>query len=274
MSKFHAVSLIDLARTLVQHRELVWRLAKREFSARYSGSVLGVLWSFMTPVLQVLAFTFLFGVIFKVRWAGLEVSAPTNYIVLLFVGLIVHGLFSEAISRAPTLIVGQASYVKRIVFPLEILPAVNTLTVLGNAIIGLCIVVVLNLVLFQQLPWTAIYIPLVLLPFVLTVTGLVFFVSAAGVYLRDISHAIGTIVTLSLFLSPVLYPIASVPERYRPLFYMNPLTPVVEQARGVLLFGTSPDWVVLAAYMLVSLAVLALGFAFFQKSRNGFADVL
>jgi lipopolysaccharide transport system permease protein len=267
------MSLLQLARSLVKHRELVWQMTKQEFSARYSGSVLGVIWSFVTPLIQVLAFTFIFGVILKVRWTG-EAPTAQNFVVVLFVGMMIYSIFSEAVSRAPGLITSQSVYVKKIVFPLEILPAVSILAALCNALIGLFIIIGTNLIIMHELPATALYLPLVLLPFVLLVAGLGYLLSAAGVYLRDISHVIGAVVMLGLFLSPVFYPISAVPQEYRAFFYLNPLTPTVEQARGVLLFGTPPDWQVLAVYTVASAIVLSLGFAFFQRSRNGFADVL
>jgi lipopolysaccharide transport system permease protein len=272
-SSVHPVSLLNLVRTLVRNRQLVWQMFKQEFRVRYSGSVLGVLWSFFTPLLQVLAFAFLFSVIMQVRW-GTSANSEVNFVVVLFVGMMVHSIFADAVSRAPHMIVGQASYVKKIVFPLEILPVVSLLVALSNACIGLLIEVATNIVLTHALPWTILYLPVVLLPYLLLILGLVYFLAGAGVYLRDISHGIGAVVMLSLFLSPVFYPITSVPASYRPLFYLNPVTTAVEQVRSVVLLGGSPEWTVLLPYLLVALGVLTLGFGFFQKSRNGFADVL
>ena len=166
------------------------------------------------------------------------------------------------------------NYVKRVVFPLEILPVIAVGTALINAAFGMAIVVLLNLVLTHTVQWTMLLLPLVVVPYLLFVTGLVLFLGATGVYVRDLSQIVGFLVTVSLFLTPIFYPISAVPQSFQHFMWLNPLTFIVEQTRGIVLFGSLPDWQGLAIYTAASAALLSIGFWWFQRMRNGFADVL
>jgi lipopolysaccharide transport system permease protein len=268
-----SASLLIYAQSLRRYGDLISQLVRREFTQRYRGSVLGALWAFVTPLIMVMVYTFVFTVVFPTRWGAADV-ADTNFVVIYLVGAIIHGLFAEAVGRAPTLIVANANYVKKVVFPLEVLPAVVVAGALITAAIGLVIAMFLNLVLAHAIQWTTIFLPLILIPYLVLLLGMVLLISALGVYLRDLGQATGVIVTLALFLTPVFYPITAVPERFRTYIYLNPLTFVVEQAREVMLFGHFPNWTLLAVYSLCSLAFCWLGLFVFQRARGGFADVL
>lgn len=255
------------------HRNLIRQMIRREVLGRYRGSVLGIFWSFFNPILMLLVYTFVFGVVFKARWIpGSESRA--EFALTLFAGMIVFNLFSECINRAPGLILSNANYVKKVVFPLEILPWVA----LGSAIFHLhmnLIVWLLFYLVFWGLPAPTIFLfPAILLPLSLLTLGMSLFLASLGVYLRDVGQVIGVVVTVLMFLSPVFYPLSSIPAAYQPLLLLNPLTVPIEQGRDVLVFGRVPDLGVYIFYLVICTSIAWLGFAWFQKTRRGFADVV
>jgi lipopolysaccharide transport system permease protein len=270
----HSTALTEPFASLWRHRGLVWQMARREVVGRYRGSVMGIAWSFFNPVLMLLVYTFVFSVVFKARWGVGAEDSRASFAVVLFVGMIVHGLFAEVANRAPGLILGNVSYVKRVVFPLEVLPWIAMGSALFHSGINLIVLLLAQLILTHQVPWTLVLFPLVVAPLILATMGIAWFLAAIGVYLRDISQTIGIVTTVMLFLSPVFYPVSSLPERYRPLLNLNPLTFVIEEGRKVLLFGQLPDWSGWGLYVGVSFGVAWAGFWWFQKTRKGFADVV
>lgn len=267
-------SLIALALTLWRNRQLIAQLTKREVVGRYRGSALGLLWSFLNPVLMLVVYTFVFSVVFKARWGVGGEETKTQFAVVLFVGMIVHGLFAEVLNRAPRLILSNVNYVKKVVFPLDILPAVSMGAALFHTLASLVVLLIAFVIFNGYLHWTALFTPLVLLPLVILTLGLSWILASLGVFIRDISQTIGTVTTVMMFLSPVFFPITALPEVYRPLITANPLTFIIEQAREVLIQGHLPDWVDLGIYTLAATAVAWAGYAWFQKTRKGFADVL
>lgn len=272
-----SLSLASLLRSLWQYRPLILQLAHREVVGRYKGSILGLAWSFFNPVLMLSVYTFVYSVVFKARWSvgpSADAETKTEFALLLFVGMIVHGLFSEIVNRAPQLILNNQNYVKRVVFPLEILPVVSMLAAVFHAMVSL-VVMLLAFSLFNgYLPWTAVYAPLVILPLVVLTLGFSWALASLGVFLRDLGQFIGLVSTVLMFLAPVFYPVSALPEEFRPWMMANPLTFIIEQMREVLIWGHTPDAAGLARYSLVSAAVAWAGFAWFQKTRKGFADVL
>jgi lipopolysaccharide transport system permease protein len=270
----HSTALKEPFATLWQHRSLVWQMTRREVVGRYRGSVMGIAWSFFNPVLMLLVYTFVFSVVFKARWGVGTEESRAGFAIALFVGMIVHGLFAEVANRAPGLILGNVSYVKRVVFPLEVLPWIAMGSALFHTAVSLVVLLLAQLILTYQLPWTLVLFPLVLAPLILATMGLAWFLAAIGVYLRDIGQTIGIVTTVMLFLSPVFYPVSALPEQYQPLLHLNPLTFVIEEGRKVLLFGQLPDWGGWALYLAVSLGIAWAGFWWFQRTRKGFADVV
>lgn len=256
-----------------RHRGLIMTLTKREVIGRYRGSLLGILWSFFNPLFMLVVYTFVFSVVFKARWS-VGSDSKTEFALVLFAGMIVFGLFSECVNRAPALVLGNVNYVKKVVFPLEILPLVS----LGAATFHLLISVVVWLIFylaFFGIPHpTVLLLPVVLLPLALFTLGLSWMLASLGVYLRDVGQVVGVVTTALLFLSPIFYPVTALPAEYHTLLYLNPLTPVIEQTREVLVWGKLPNPGFWAAAMLVGSAVAWIGFAWFQKTRKGFADVL
>lgn len=271
----HPSSLLAVVRSMSRNRQLIVQMTRREIVGRYKGSVFGLTWSFFNPVFMLAIYTFVFSEIFKSRWngAGAEES-KTQFAIVLFVGMIVLGLFNEVLNRASGLIVSNANYVKKVVFPIELLPVIAMATTLFHSLISLGVLLVAFLIFNGYLHWTLIFVPLVLLPLVILSTGLAWVLASLGVFLRDVGQTISIFTTVLMFLSPVFYPVTAVPDRFRPFIMANPLTFIIEQAREVLIWGHLPDFAGLAVYTLVALGVAWIGFAWFQFSRKGFADVL
>jgi lipopolysaccharide transport system permease protein len=263
----------EMVASLWRNRSLIHASAKREVLGRYRGSALGLLWSFFNPLFMLAVYTFVFSVIFQARW-GVGSNSKVEFALVLFAGLIVFNLFGESISRAPALVLHNPNYVKKVVFPLEILPVVTLLSALFHGLISLGAWLLAYLLFFGLPHVTALYLPLVILPFLLFVMGLSWALVSLGVFLRDVSQFIGTIITLLMFMTPIFYPVTALPDEFRQWIYLNPITLVIEQARDVLYWGKRPDFSLLGIYTLASAIVAWLGFAWFQKTRKGFADVI
>lgn len=259
--------------TFSQHRELIWQMTKRDVIGRYRGSIMGLLWSFFNPILMLGVYTFIFSVVFQARW-GETTASKADFATVLFVGLIVHALFAECVNRAPSTILSNVNYVKKVVFPLEVLPLITLGSALFHTMVSVLVLLVFLGFTQLQLSWTAVLFPLVLLPLVLLTMGLSWFLASLGVFIRDVVQMIGMVSTVMLFLSPIFYPVSAVPESYRVWLNLNPLTFIVEQGREVLLWGNAPDWVGLGVYTLVATAIAYGGLMWFQITRKGFADVV
>ena len=261
-------------REIRQNASLIFRLTIREFEARYRGNVLGLVWAILTPILTALTFTFVFTRVFQARWVVDPSTSSSNFTMILLTGVVIHTVFAECVSRAPNLILANAGYVKKVVFPLSVLPIVVVFGALINAVIGLTVVALGSLLLTGSLPPTAPFVLPVLGVFAVFNLALVYVLAALGVYLRDIGQLVGFAVTASMFLTPIFYPLSAVPADFRTVMSLNPLTVAVEQARATLLFGHDPDYASLGFLFSGSVVALALSFWLFQRMRSGFADVI
>jgi len=235
--------------------------------------MLGVFWALAQPLAMLLVYTFVFSKVFKARWSE-DLSDPTSFAVVLFAGLIVFNLFSENVNAAPKLVVQQVSYVKKIVFPLEILPWIAMCTSLLTALISAVLLALFQIVFIGLPPLTIVWVPLIMLVLCLATLGFVWVLAALGVYLRDLQHVTGILTTVLMFLSPVFYPLSAVPPSFRYLILLNPITVVVEMLRGSLFFGVAPSPVVLCGALAASWTFAACGFWWFMRLRKGFADVV
>ena len=269
-----SVNPIQMIRSLLINRQLIVQMTRREVAGRYKGSVMGLAWSFFNPVFMLVVYTFVFSEIFKARWGVGGEESKTQFAVLLFVGLIVLGLVSEVLNRAPGLIIANVNFVKKVVFPIEILPVIAMGAALFHGLISLGVLLAAFALFNGYLQWTVVFIPLVLLPLIILTTGLAWMLASLGVFLRDVGQTVVIITTVLLFLSPVFYPLTAVPKRFRPIIMTNPLTFIIEQAREVLIWGHLPNWMGLGIYTLAAALVAWAGYAWFQKTRKGFADVL
>ncbi|WP_295544010.1 ABC transporter permease [uncultured Thiohalocapsa sp.] len=256
-----------------RHRRLVGLLIKRDIAERYRGSVLGLLWTFFLPLLMLAIYTFVFSVVFQARWS-VGAESKTEFALVLFTGLLVFNFFAECFNRAPKLILGNANYVKKVVFPLAVLPLVTIGSALFHLGIGLIVWLLFHLWLYGLPPATALLFPLILLPFVVLTLGVCWFLSSLGVFLRDVAQVVSVLTTALLFLSPIFFPVDALPGAVQPLLFFNPLTPAVEMSRDVLIWGRLPSLPAYLAFVATAGAIGWLGFAWFQKTRAGFADVL
>lgn len=256
-----------------RHWSLTRELTKRDVLGRYRGASFGLLWSVLSPFLMLLVYTMAFGSIFKSRWAQ-QVEGGPDYTLILFVGLIVHGFFTECLTRAPLLIVGNPTYVKRVVFPLEVLPWPMLLSAFFHMLMNVVVLLVIFLVRFGLPPWTVVLFPLVLLPLALVGAGIGWLFASLGVYLRDISQITGVLATAMLFLSSAVVPVETLSPHYQFIFRLNPLSFIIDEARKVALWGQLPDWSGLGLYLLGALMFCYLSYAWFRATRSGFADVL
>lgn len=258
---------------LWKSRILLLQLWKRDFAMRYKNGVLGIAWALLNPLLMLMLYSFVFVFVFQMRW-GAGPDTKGGFVILLFTGLVVHGFFAEFITRAPQLITTNVSYVKKVVFPLELLPLVPLLSAAVNFVVGMVLVALLLYYLQGSVPATIFFLPIVIVPYALLVMGISFFLAATGVFVRDLTHVVGLLSTIAMFASPVLFPIENIPEAYRAYLYANPLTLIVEQLREVAILGNTPNWQGLIVYLIAACIVFFLGFGWFQATRKGFADVL
>jgi lipopolysaccharide transport system permease protein len=263
-----------MLQNLLGHHSLIWQFALRDVQSRYRGSYLGVLWSLITPLVSLLVYSFVFSVIFQSKWPGVVSAGFLDFTLILFCGLIVYNVFSECAARAPSLIIGNPSYVKKVVFPLEILPV----SVLGSALFNslICLVLLLIALVYStgRLHWTLVFLPLAFLPLILLTLGISWLLASLGVFIRDIGNFVGVCLQLLFFLTPIFYPISMVPDNLRIFLWLNPLTWIVEQCRGVILWGHMPGWSQLGVLIVGSGIVAVGGYVWFMKSKGAFADVV
>lgn len=272
MKRFSA-SPVEMFASLWRNRALIQSSARREVLGRYRGSMLGILWSFFNPLFMLAVYTFVFSEVFKARWS-VDSSSKTEFALILFSGLIMFNMFSDCINRSTTLMQSYPNYVKKVVFPLEILPVVIFLASLYHLLISLSVWLLVYVVFYGAPHPTVILLPLILIPFAFMTIGLSWVLASLGVFLRDVGQFIGMLTMALLFVSPIFYPVSALPEAYRQILYLNPLTTIIEQTRGVLFWGEMPNLMLLGLWWVVALVIAWLGFAWFQKTRKGFADVL
>jgi lipopolysaccharide transport system permease protein len=261
-------------RYIFTQKSLIIQLTKREILGRYKGSYLGILWSFVTPMLMLIVYTFVFSVVFKARWGTDVETNRAEFALLLFAGLIIFNIFSEVVSKAPSIITSNGNFVKKVVFPLEVLPIVTLGASLFHAGISLIILIIFVLIFMGKFYITFLLLPLVLLPICLVSLGLGWFLSSLGVYLRDIHQIISVIIPALMFMSPIFYPISAIPEKLRILYYINPISYSVEDIRKIIIWGQLPNWGVLGMGLLFGIFISIFGYLWFKKTRGGFADVL
>lgn len=269
-----SISPKEMVVSLWRNRDLVTQMVKREVVGRYRGSFMGILWSLFTPLLMLVIYTFVFSFIFKTRWNISEQESKIDFGIMLFVGMIIHGLFAECINRAPALILSNVNYVKKVVFPLEILPWVAFGSALFHCGISLLVLIVALIIFTGHIPLTALFFPLVLLPLIFAIIGFAWFLSSLGVFIRDIGQVTGILTTVLLFISGVFFPMSALPAPYRTWLMLNPLAVIIEEGRNVLILGKLPEPALWCVMTVLGLFISWSGFAWFQKTRRGFADVL
>jgi lipopolysaccharide transport system permease protein len=263
-----------LIRLLWRERHLIRQLTWREVTGRYRSSALGIGWSFATPLIQLALYTFVFGVVLRQRWPGAVSTALPEFGLMLFAGITAFSLFSECVNRAPVLIASAPNYVKKVVFPLEVLPVGVLGSALFHAGVSLVILLIARAFILPAPLWTAILLPVILLPLVCLSLGMSWFLASLGVFLRDIGHTVMLATQVLMFLTPIFYPPAIFPARFRLVVDLNPLASIVENMRRVAVQGMTPDWRGWAYTLVVGVVALCFGYAWFVKSKRAFADVI
>lgn len=263
----------DPVRPLIANRSLFWLLLKRDLHANVRASVLGIAWIIITPLVLVAVYTFVFGIVLKSAWFA-RTGSPLEVPLIYFTGLMVFSFFMEVITRAPEFIRVNRTYVTKIVFPVEMLDWVLVGTALFKLAASFALLCLFLLLALGQLPAGLLGVPLVLLPLIILTTGLAWYLSAVGTFVRDLNQFLLAIGPVLMFVSPIFYSLDQIPDQFRAFFWVNPLTFVLETLRGLLFFGQGINWQAYGLYWLAALAVFASGFAFFRKARTGFADVI
>ena len=257
-----------------RHFFLLKQLVRRDVTGRYRGSSLGRLWVLLSPLIMLAVYTFVFSVVFKVRWNTGGAATNTDFALNLFVGVLLHAVFGETLSRSPGIMRSQASYVKKMIFPLWLMPLSAVISALVFCLFGFAALVLFFLLFNGVPPLTALLLPLVLAPLALFALGISWFLSALGAYFRDIEQVMPFFVTVLMFMAPIFYPASAIPEPYQVLLLLNPLTYPVEAVRGLFFTGQMVSPLGYVLYSVCALLVAAGGFLFFGRLRKGFADVV
>jgi lipopolysaccharide transport system permease protein len=257
----------------LRHAGLIRQFAGREIQARYRQSWLGTFWVVLTPLLMLGVYTLVFRHVFQMRW-GTTTESNLSFAVRLYAGLAVFNFFAECVSRAPRLILEQPHLVKKVVFPLEVLPWVNVVAALAHMVTAVVVLLALVLLDSGRIPFTALVLPLVWLPLIPLTVGLGWWLAAIGTFVRDVGQVVVMLVSLLLFLSPIFFPVEALPAGVRAWAFVNPLALVITETRHVLIDGQWPHWIPLSLNLLACGVMAALGAAFFRSARAGFADVI
>ena len=275
MKKLLAVfDMFALPRVILRNRDLLFQMTRRNVEQRYRGSALGLLWSFVQPLMMLCVYTFVFSVVFKARWGVDTDGGKGSFAVIMFCGMAMFNIFSESVSTSCGVVASNPNLVKKVIFPLEILPVSQVCATFINGLAWFVLLFLGSIFILGFWGWTMLLLPIVLLPLLLFVLGVSYFVASLGVFIRDTQYVIGVVLQVLFFATPIFYPVSAVPARLRWILELNPLTVYIEQARNVFLYGSLPSWKFLGIATLVSVVVLQLGFFFFHKTKKGFADVL
>ena len=252
--------------------DLILSLSKRELAARYRGSVLGILWALLTPLVMIAIFTTIFAGIFQAKFGAS--SSHWDYALYLFCGLLPWNAFQEAVQLSANTIVTHANLVKRVVFPLETLPLSLSLASVANQLMGTLVLIAATIVFRRQLHPTLLFLPLILIPQLIATFGISWLVASLGVFIRDLVQGIALVLTAWMYLTPIVYPESMVPADYQAAINLNPFTALVRNYRRIILDGLPPDWAGLAYFSLFAILAFVVGYWWFARSRKSFADVI
>jgi lipopolysaccharide transport system permease protein len=262
----------SISDNLWRHWRLIWSLARRDLAARYRGSVGDALWAVWNPLLQMATFYFVFGVVMKTRFPGMGTQG--GYASYLIAGMLPWLAVQEALARAPGAMVENRHLVKKTIFPFEIVAVQHVLVALVTQAIGTAIFLLARVVAYGALPWTVVWVPLLLIPQVLLTLGLAWALSAVGVFVRDLIQMMGPLLTVLFYITPICYSETDLPRQLAGWVWLNPVFVLVKAWRDSLLDGRLPDWEALGLLSIAGLAAAALGYRLFSKLRPAFADVL
>lgn len=262
-----------MIKTIIKNRYLLGQLTKKDIELKYKDSVLGMLWSVIVPILMIVIYTFVFSVVFKPQWIS-ETGNKFEFSLIMYCGLVSFNMLSDVMGRSSGLIAANVNYVKKVIFPLELLPVMVTLTALFNSCISLVVLVLAKLILTQSISPTLPLVIVTYIPLIIFTVGVSLILSAVSVYLKDIASVISVIITVLMYISPVFFSLESVPEKYRIICQINPMTYIIENFRNVVLYGLLPDWRYLLISLISAIVMAWLGSSIFRRAKEGFADVL
>ncbi len=265
---------LSAVKNIWNYRELLLQLVRRNIELRYRGTLLGIIWMVATPLIMLSVYTFVFGIVFQARWGESFTDSKAAFALIIFCGMTVYNIFAESVNSSVSVVSGSPNYVKKVVFPIELLPLSAVVTACFFGLVWLGILFLGIAVSQQGLHLTAVFLPFVLFPLLLFTCGVAWFTASIGVFIRDLRHIVGIVLLIMHFTTPIFYSLEMVPERIRPFLLINPLTPLVQLARQVLIFGGRPDWRILVVLTISSLVVAQLGYFWFMKTKRGFSDVL
>lgn len=257
---------------LPKRSDLILSLAKRELLTRYKGSVLGLLWAVLTPIVMIVIFTFIFAGIFGARFGNS--ASHWDYAIYLYCGLVPWTMFQDALQQSATTIVSHANLVKRVVFPLETLPVSLAISALGNQLFATIALILAAVIIQRDIHFTVLWLPILLIPQLMIAIGGAWLIASLGVFLRDIVQGVSLALMAWMYLTPIMYPESYVPERFRGIMNLNPFTALVRSYRRIFLEGQAPDWWGLGYFALIALLVFLLGYWWFARTRKNFADVI
>jgi len=259
---------------VLMRRDLIGQLIKREIAGRYRGTYLGIFWSLINPLIMLAVYTLVFGIIFKGRFTHTGKESPFDYALGLFCGMNLFNFFAEVVQRSPGLILSNPNFVKKVVFPVEVLPVVAVVAALFHLAIAMVPLIVGLLAVHGSIPWGALLLIPIAVPLLLGTLGVSWFLSALGVFIRDLQAAVTPAVTILIFLSCIFYPISAVPESLRWVIQLNPMADLVECARSAVLSNTIPDWTVSIGLLGSGIVVFGVGLWVFRVCRPAFADTI
>jgi lipopolysaccharide transport system permease protein len=266
------LNVVGAIRSIIEHRGLLMSLVRREIESKYRATSLGFLWMVIYPLMMIGVYTFVFAGVFGSRWGSGK--DWTDFVPMLYCGLIMYSVFAETVGKAPFVIVNNPNYVKKVVFPLELLPLASLLSSIFNASIGFILLLLLTLLFKGSLHWTLLLAPFAFLPLILFTIGISWLFAALGVFFRDIEQLIGILLSVLMFLSPVFYSIESVPPIAHKLLLINPLTYPIDELRNLVLLGNMPQWKLWFINTSLGAIFAWLGLWVFERSRPAFADVV
>jgi lipopolysaccharide transport system permease protein len=260
----------DLARS----RYLIRQFLQRDISGRYRGTFFGLFWSFLSPLLMLAVYLFVFGFIFKSRFGVQKNESTFDFGLALFCGLNLFNLFSDVVLRSPTLVLQYPNFVKKVVFPLEILPVVATGTAIFHCLVAFLPLAIGLSISRHEVPFTVLYLFIFLVPLSLLTCGASWIFAATGVFFRDIQPVLTAAITILMFMSAIFFPLQAVPENWRGLIGINPMVHLIDSGRAAIVWGMTPDWLTYSLLVSGSLAVFLLGYFVFDRSKSAFADVI
>ena len=256
---------------------LLATLVRRDLEAQYKGSILGNLWPLLNQLSQLVVYTYVFSIVLKVKLslAGFPENSDITFGVWLFAGLLPWSAFTSGLIKSGVSVVGQPNLVKKVVFPLGLLPLVPIFTAFIESSLGLAALIVIVAVSSQKLNATLCLLPLVWVPQLLLTAGLGYLTAGLTVFLRDIPQTLGVILNFWFYLTPIVYPASVIPQEWRGwIFWLNPMAAISEVYRDLILLGEVKHWGEWGVATLISAAIFWGGLAVYRRLRPAFADVL